>query len=351
LRGTDRRYIPKGHVPRMTPARSWVSDSARGCLTLPWVSDSALLPLLPLVGVWLCPSGSAPGSALRYLGPMPQAPPAKINLGARQAQRLLIPSEVDLDVACFLLQPAGEVRGVIVALGDRGKETLASDVVVQTALSRGWAICGVDPRGIGELATDKMGWVFAVSLLLGENFVGRLAWDLERVFECLGSAGRFHDKPIGLYARGANACLAATYAIGRGAERAGPAARLRWYLLRDGYVSYRAFIDRPRSLSRSYRLMPEDRDRMTAFDREIPAVFFAFDALRGFELPQLLAGSTARGLIVNPADGDGGGLPERSTAGMLPTRVRSLWADEPAPRIMELLDAVIGKTTGDDSMR
>ena len=47
------------------------------------------------------------------------------------------------------------------------------------------AFCGVDPRGIGESATDKAGWVFAVSLLLGENFVGRQAWDVVRVIDVL----------------------------------------------------------------------------------------------------------------------------------------------------------------------
>ena len=123
------------------------------------------------------------------LGPMPSAPPARVNLGDARLQRLLVPSEAGLDVPAFLLRPAGEVRGVLVALDDRGKEVLASDPVVETAHARGWAVCGVDPRGIGESATDKTGWVFAVSLLLGENFVGRQAWDIGRVFEALGAPG------------------------------------------------------------------------------------------------------------------------------------------------------------------
>ena len=124
------------------------------------------------------------------LGPMPSAPPARVELGDARLQRLLVPSEAGLDVPAFLLRPAGEVRGVLVALDDRGKEALASDPVVETAHARGWAVCGVDPRGIGESATDKTGWVFAVSLLLGENFVGRQAWDLGRVLEALGAARR-----------------------------------------------------------------------------------------------------------------------------------------------------------------
>ena len=278
------------------------------------------------------------------LGPMPSAPPARVELGDARLQRLLVPSEAGLDVPAFLLRPAGEVRGVLVALDDRGKEALASDPVVETAHARGWAVCGVDPRGIGESATDKTGWVFAVSLLLGENFVGRQAWDLGRVFEALGPPGAFPGKPVGLYARGENACLAATYAIARASDAGG--SPLRWYLLRDGFLSFRAFLDRPRSLPASYRLLPEDRDRTTAFDREIPASFFAFDALRSFDLPQLLATSQAKGLIVNPRDGDRGRLPEEAARSLLPPSVRAVSAEEPGRRVEEFLQEVLGQVDG-----
>src|SRR3954468_6236746 len=56
------------------------------------------------------------------LGPRPTAPPARVDVGANRVQRLLIPSESDLDVPAFLLRPEGEARGVLVALDDRGKE-------------------------------------------------------------------------------------------------------------------------------------------------------------------------------------------------------------------------------------
>src|SRR4051794_37735721 len=278
------------------------------------------------------------------LGPMPSAPTARVDLGVARLQRLLVPSEAGLDVPAFLLRPAGEVRGVLVAVDDRGKEALASDPVVETAHARGWAVCGVDPRGIGESATDKTGWVFAVSLLLGENFVGRQAWDIGRVFEALGAPGGFPGTPVGLYARGENACLAATYAIARASDAGG--SPLRWYLLRDGFLSFRAFLDRPTSLPASYRLLPEDRDRTTAFDREIPATFFAFDALRSFDLPQLLAASLAKGLIVNPRDGDRGRLPEEAARNLLPPSVRAVFAEEPAHRVEEFLQMVLGQVDG-----
>jgi hypothetical protein len=161
------------------------------------------------------------------------------------------------------------------------------------------------------------------------------------VFEALGAAGPYAGKPVGLYARGQDACLAATYAIARASEPGhGP---LRWYLLCDGFLSYRAWIDRPRSLQESYRLLPEDRDRTTAFDHEIPASFFAFNALRSFDLPQLLALSQARGLVVNPLDGDRERLPEKVALSLLPERVQAVSAAEPRQRVMEFLKVVMGQ--------
>ena len=230
---------------------------------------------------------------------------------------------------------------MVVALDDRGKEAIASEPWIETARAHGWAVCGVDPRGIGESATDKPGWIFAVSLLLGENFVGRQAFDLGRVFDALGSDGGFPGKPVGLYARGQAACLAATYAIALGAERKPRQMPLRWYLLRDGFLSYRAWIDRPRSLHESYRLMREDRDRTTAFDHEIPASFFVFGALRSFDLPHLLAMSQAEGLIESAVDGDGQRLPENVARALLPPRVRTISVAAPAQNMGEFLRAVL----------
>jgi dienelactone hydrolase len=279
------------------------------------------------------------------LGPMPAAPPPRVEVRDERIQRLLIPSEAGLDIPAFLLRPEGAVQGVVVALDDRGKEGLASDPAVHEMHARGWAVCGVDPRGIGESAVAETGWVFAVSLLLGENFVGRQAWDIGRVLEALGSASALAGKPVGLYARGPNACLAATYAIARASD-ARPGS-LRWYLLREGLLSYRAFIDRPRSLLASYRLVSADRDRMTAYDREIPPAFFAFDALRAFDLPQLLAASQAEGLVVNPVDGDGARLAEPAARELLPPRVRVVSAEESDNQVQALLRAVLAPVQGE----
>jgi dienelactone hydrolase len=281
------------------------------------------------------------------LGQPPSPPPAQVKVNGARLVRLVIPSEGGMDVPAFLVRPAGAVAGLVVAVDDRGKEALASDPLVREALARGWAVCGVDPRGIGESAVKETGWVFAVSLLLGENFVGRQAWDISRVLEALQSAGAFPHKPIGLYARGQNASLAATYAIAQ--ARAAGKTPLQWYVLRDGFLSFRAFIDRPRSLPASYRLLRQDRDRTTAFDHEIPAAFFAFDVLHSFDLPQLLTASPAKGLFVNPHDGDLDRMPPAAARALLPARVGVVADEEPDEKVLDFLRAVIGQAKGDAS--
>jgi dienelactone hydrolase len=275
------------------------------------------------------------------LGAPPAAPPAVVKVNGARLQRLVIPSEAGLEIPAFLLRPADNIRGVLLACDDRGKEALASDSVIEQAYAHGWAVCGADPRGLGESATDKTGWVFAVSLLLGENLVGRQAWDIGRVLEALGSPQAFPSKPIGLYARGQNACLAATYTIARSARQGH--VPIRWYLLRDGFLSYRAFFERPRSRSASYRLLREDRDRTTAFDREIPAAFFPFDALHRFDLPQLLATSPAQGLVINPLDGELDRLPEAVARGIVPKPVRVVSDKQPERWVAEFLREVLGQ--------
>src|SRR5262249_7329090 len=234
-------------------------------------------------------------------------------------------------------RPTGEPRGPVVAVDDRGKESLGSDPAIAAALESGWAICGIDPRGIGELATTKPGWVFAVSLLLGENLVGRQAADVTRAMDALGTPGAFPGKPVGLYARGPDASLMATYAIAREARRQPGPSRLEWYILRDGFLSYRAFFERPKSLPESFRLMAADGHRTTSFDREIPASFFVFDVLRSWDLPQLLDLSHVDGAVVNPIDGDGDRISEREARESLPRRVRVISAPEPEDSVRQFL--------------
>ncbi|HEX8986047.1 MAG TPA: prolyl oligopeptidase family serine peptidase [Bryobacteraceae bacterium] len=242
-------------------------------------------------------------------------------------QRLEISTEPGLTAPAFLLRPDGAERGILVAVDDRGKEELASDPVIRHAREQGWAICGVDPRGIGESTLRKTGWVFAVSLLLGENFVERQGSDIARVAASL--------KASGIYARGHNAALAAAYAVARGPST------LRWFILRDGFVSFHQFIDRPESMRASYALQAVDPPEGGTYDREIPSHYFPFGALRTFDIPDLLAASPARrGLVVNPIDGDWKRMPAAGARKLLPANVEVVSGADPLPRVAQFLDQV-----------
>jgi dienelactone hydrolase len=287
------------------------------------------------------PPQPADGDLERALGAAPPPVRATPRLESTQLQRLLIPTEPGIAVPAFLLRPTGEIRGVLMCVDDRGKEALATDPIVLRAFRQGWVVCGIDPRGIGESASSKKGWIFAVSLLLGENFVGRQAWDLHRALEFLGTPGACPNKPAGLYARGQAASLMATYAIALERPPAASRSRLHWYLLRDGFVSFRAWFERPRSLAESYRLLAADRDRLAAYDREVPAEFFVFDGLRAGDLSRLLAGSPAKGLIVNPIDGDWTLLAEALARRMLPPRIRVIAQAEPDAAVGRFVDEVL----------
>jgi len=244
---------------------------------------------------------------------VPPAPAVRVE--SRTAQRIEAPLG-GVTIPAFLLRTQGE-KGLLFAVDDRGKESLVSEPLVQRALARGWAVCGVDVRGIGELATDTRGWIFATSLLAGENHVWRQATDLLAMVKAIRSAPAFAGKPVALYARGENVAMAATYAIGQ--ERT-----FAWYVLRHGFLSFRQFLHRPASLAASYRLLDQDRreDRFTAFDREIPSSYFPFDVLRSFDLPQLLEKSPAAGFIMQPIDADWKTMGAQDAQRLLPERIR-----------------------------
>ncbi len=167
------------------------------------------------------------------------------------------------------------------AVDDRGKEFTLKEERVINALRDGWSLCGVDPRGIGEMATTQTGWLSAVSLLLGSSFVDRQALDL------LATASLFEGKPIALLARGPNAVLAAARALPH-------FSRLESYALYEGFQSYRDFLNRPKSLETSYRLRKDNNERF-AYDREIPFFYVPWKGLLGPDIPDLLKATKARG--------------------------------------------------------
>jgi hypothetical protein len=185
----------------------------------------------------------------------------------------------------------GTSRGLLVAILDEGRAAAARDPILQRQRAEGWTVVAIDPRGIGELKLTQPGWAFAVSLLLNENFVAGQAADILAAIEDTAATA--------LYARGDNASLAAAYALAQPS-----ASKVEWATLRGGFVTFRHFIDRPESQSVSFRLARDERDRRMPLDREIPLLYFPFDALRRFDIPDLLARAKAKITVADPIDGD-----------------------------------------------
>jgi len=262
------------------------------------------------------PSGRTPIQAL--LGETPAGAPLNATIRPKRIQRVLFETQTGLNVPAVVLRPDAPA-GVLIACDDRGKEELAADPFIAAALQKNWMVWAVDPRGIGESKTQSDGWVFAVSLLLGENFVGRQGWDIARIVD---HARRTKAGPVGLYARGHNMVLAATYALS--------VTRADWSVLREGFVSYRQFIDRPQSLEASYRLQSDDvrEQRKTAFDREIPHEYFVHRAWESFDLPLLLMRSKSKITIVDPINGDWMPLQAEAARAMLPRSIALQTIDE-----------------------
>ncbi len=192
------------------------------------------------------------------------------------------------DTPAFLVQPSTKHSGVLVALDDRGKEALADDPAIGSALELGWSVTAVDPRGIGERSTTQMSWVAASSLLTGDYFVRRQAADVLEVMRA------FNRRPLALYARGSNAALIAAFVLNQ--------EPVTWSVVRDGFATFRQFLDRPKSLAASYVLRRDESRRRDPYDREIPLFYLPFDAFEHTDIPAMLAKS--RALVVNPLNGD-----------------------------------------------
>jgi formylglycine-generating enzyme required for sulfatase activity/dienelactone hydrolase len=204
----------------------------------------------------------------------------------------------EVEVPGVLLAPPGEWKGALLGASDSGKEALLEHGAVREALARGFAVVLADIRGTGENAHGRPGWVFAVSLLLGENFVGRQALDLVAGWRALGGSAELRGKPIALLGSGPHAALAALYASVLEPRVAGLATE-------GGFASYRDFIERPKSLAESYRLVRAGQEAGHRVDREIPADLVLWEALRRFDLADLEASLAPRPVAVLGAiDGD-----------------------------------------------
>lgn len=226
-----------------------------------------------------------------------------------------------MTLPAYLLRPTGRLNGVIVAMDDRGQEHLADRAVCREALTSGWAFCGVDARAVGELASAHPNWLFAIHLLLGDHLPWRQGWDLSQAAQYLNGAADFSDLPVILYGNGPGSSLAVSYALAMPAVK-----RLRrvGFLQQGGFLSFHDFLERPLEEMKSFRLQqcaPKDEEPV---DREIPPAYFVFDAPRLFDLRDLLAGSGASGLVIDPIDGDWNVRPPSVAQRRLPPNARTV---------------------------
>jgi len=74
-------------------------------------------------------------------------------------------------------------------------------------------------------------------------------------------------------------------------------------ILRDGFLSYRQFLERPVSLERSYALFA-DREKEASSEKEIPFHLVPHAALERCDMAATLSSVKASGFVVDPLDGD-----------------------------------------------
>ena len=235
------------------------------------------------------PSARSGLSVETLAGQPPERGVPEMVVNSFPVQRENIGTEKNMEVPVTILRPGpsphpgGGGAGTLLAIDDRDKETLASDPVVQEAFQRDWLVVEVDPRGFGELTVQEPGWVFATSLLLGENFVWRQAWDVHFLLDTMEHSASHR---VALYARGPNASLAAAYAIWMNRSD----YNVAWAILRGGFTSLRQFLDPPAAL------------KPANHGQSIPFEYFAFAAIRSLDIPQLLSGTKCKTFLIDPVD-------------------------------------------------
>lgn len=271
------------------------------------------------------------------LGKLPPEPAQTGEMTPAREQRLSIASEQGLTLPAYLLRPSGKVSGIVVAMDDNGKEHLAGGAVCREALASGWAFCGVDTRAVGELASAHPNWLFAIHLLLGDHLPWRQGWDLSQAARYLNAAADFSNLPVLLYGNCPGASLAVSYALAMPAVK-----RLRrvGFVQQGGFLSFHDFLERPENELKSFRLQqcaPKDEQPV---DREIPPAYFVFDAMRLFDLRDLLARSGASGLVIDPIDGDWNVRPPSAARRRLPSNARAVEGGEVSAALREYFSSL-----------
>jgi dienelactone hydrolase len=194
--------------------------------------------------------------------------------------------------------PPASAKGALIVAADEPKERMLDHPAVRAAMKADWVVMAADLRGMGELSVTKPGWIYAMCLLLGENFVGRQALDLISGVRAVRAEPRLRGKPVGVLACGMNASLAGLYAAVLEPD-------IAWLAGEQGFDSFRAFIHRPRFSPASFALAEPGRERDVVLDREIPHVLIPFGVALGPDIPDLLSSlGKDRAVWAAAVDGD-----------------------------------------------
>ena len=211
---------------------------------------------------------------------------ATLGINAFAIHRRNLASERGIQIPVTILRPplgetpqdypkaSGGGAGTLLVLDENDKEALTHDPIVEEALRRDYMVVEMDPRGFGEIPIQNSAWVSAASLLLGENFVWRQAWDIYHRLDGFPFI-RSNSKIRAVYARGPNASLAATYALWLMRSQ-----QIDWAVLRGGFTTIRQLSDNP-----------------SAKD-----LAFSFGGAKSLDISELLLATKTKTFMVEPID-------------------------------------------------
>ena len=278
--------------------------------------------ILSLVGR-LANDTAVEGKALHsgLLGEPVQKGKFGIGLQPNPVHRIFFLPQPGIYIPALVLRPGptgvAPANGVLVAVDDRGKEELVSDPIIREAVARRhWMVWAIDPRGIGELESPKMGWIFGTSVLLGENFVWRQAWDIQRILE---RAVDFPSHRVGLYTRGPNASLAGAYALAM--ARPQP----EFAVFRENFTSFGEIRQRKLSQERS---SSDPGQSAAGFGEEILPHYFPFDVLEAGDLRRFLAAGRVSQFIIDPINSDLNAMSPERLRSILPPSAKIFTVDQ-----------------------
>lgn len=229
--------------------------------------------------------------------PLPK-PTQGLGLNLAPVCRHVIQTQRGVQIPLLVRRPGrdgwGVHNGILVAIDDRGKESMLDDPIIREAVDRrGWMVWIIEPRGFGELATPQAAWEFETSLLLGEDYLWRQGEDVRHAVQF---ARRFTGpQMVVLYARGPNASLAAAYAL----VVADP--QPHYAVLRDGLLSFGEIFQAKLAPAASPLLSSE-----WLTEQQIPPHFFARDILAAGDLSAYLEATKVELFVIDPLSNENG---------------------------------------------